>query len=145
MTPNRSPLIPDADDAFGPLGEAECRELLATQSFGRVGMTSGALPIILPVCYVYADDTITFRTGAGPKLRAAAGGDVLAFEVDAFDSDANQGWSVLVLGRATILTTEYEHDGLPTFDLAAADDQRNHYVRLHCEMVTGRRLAPPRA
>ena len=44
-------------------------------------------PIILPVRYVYADDAITFRTGAGTKLRAAESGDVLAFEVDAYDAE----------------------------------------------------------
>ena len=57
----------------------------------------------------------------------------------------NEGWSVLVARASDVLTTEHEHDGLPTLDLADSDDPRNHYVRLHCEMVTGRRLAIPRA
>jgi nitroimidazol reductase NimA-like FMN-containing flavoprotein (pyridoxamine 5'-phosphate oxidase superfamily) len=129
-------------DMFDSLTEAECRSLLATRTFGRVGVTSGGLPVILPVRYLYADDAITFRTGGGTKLRAAESGDVLAFEVDAYDTQTSEGWSVLVLGRATVLTTEHEHDDLPTLDAARAEDWRNHYVRLHCELLTGRRLAP---
>ena len=129
-------------DVLDALNEAECRALLATATFGRVGVTSGGLPVIFPVRYVFAGETITFRTAGGTKLRAAANGDVLAFEVDHFDPDTNVGWSVLVLGRAVVLTTEHEHDGLPSLDNAEAGEPCNHYVRLHCELVTGRRLAP---
>ena len=128
------------------LSEIECRQLLGTHTIGRVGVTSGGLPQILPVCYLYDDGVIVFRTGAGTKLRAAANGDVLAFEVDHFDPASGQGWSVLVLGRASILTTEHEHDGLPTLDGPTISGERNHYVRLHCELVTGRVIeTAPRA
>jgi hypothetical protein len=95
------------------------------------------LPLIVPVHYVYDDGAIVFRTGAGSKLRAAVNGDVLAFEIDAYDAASGCGWSVLVLGRATVLTTEHGNVGLPTPDQSAAGE-RNHYVRLFCELVTGR-------
>lgn len=124
--------------AVGPLSESECRRLLGTHTLGRVGVTSGGLPHIVPVCYLYDDGAITFRTGAGTKLRAAANGDVLAFEVDQFDPISGRGWSVLVLGRASILTTEHEHEGLPCLDGPTSSGERNHYVRLQCELVTGR-------
>jgi len=130
-------LVPDERDA---LSEAQCRDLLSTRIFGRVAITSGALPCILPVCYVYDRDAIVFRTGAGTKLRAAANGDVLAFEVDDYNCDTGRGWSVLVFGRASVLTTEHEHDGLPTVDGYRFEGERNHYVRLHCELVSGRRI-----
>lgn len=124
-------------NVIDPLTDAECRRLLGNHTLGRVGITSGGLPLILPVHYLYDDGVIIFRTGAGTKLRAAANGDVLAFEVDAYDGESGQGWSVMVLGRATVVTTEHEHEGLPTFD-PSTDGDRNHYVRLFCEMVTGR-------
>ncbi len=129
-------------DVLDSLTDQECRTLLATRTFGRVGVTSGGLPAILPVRYLYTEGAITFRTGGGTKLRAAANGDVLAFQVDAYDTETSEGWSVLALGRATVLTTEHEHDGLPTLDPERAEDRRNHYVRLHCELLTGKRLAP---
>ena len=125
-------------DSVDPLPEAECRRLLGTHTIGRVGITSGGLPLILPVRYIYDDGVIVFRTGGGTKLRAAANGDVLAFEVDAYDTALGRGWSVMVLGRASVLTTEHEHDGLPSLDGPAANGERNHYIRLFCELVTGR-------
>jgi uncharacterized protein len=131
-------------DVFDCLTETECRTLLATRTFGRVGVTSGGLPVIFPVRYTYVDGAITFRTGSGTKLRAAESGDVLAFEVDAYDTETSQGWSVLALGRATVLTTQHEHEDLPTLDAPSAENPRSHYVRLHCELLTGRKMAPAR-
>jgi hypothetical protein len=142
MTDARTLLAPG--DVFDSLTEEQCRTLLATRTFGRVGVTSGGLPVIFPVRYLFAENAITFRTGGGTKLRAAESGDVLAFEVDAYDHETSEGWSVLVLGRATVLTTEHEDDDLPTLDATRAGERRNHYVRLHCELLTGRRLVPAR-
>ena len=138
---NTRGLLQDAG-VYDSLTQAECRTLLATRTFGRVGVTSGGLPVILPVRYLYSDHVITFRSEPGTKLRAARNGDVLAFEVDAFDEAVGDGWSVLVLGRATVLTTEFEcgFDALPTFDYAPRPEPGNNYVRLRCELVTGRRL-----
>ena len=140
-----------AHDAFetpepgrAALSETECRELLASRTLGRVGLTSGALPVILPVEYVYDAGAIVFRTEHDTKLRAAVHGDVLAFEVDAFDPESGEGWSVHVLGRATVLTADHEVSPLPTLDPERSDDPRRHYVRLHCEIVTGNRLASSR-
>jgi nitroimidazol reductase NimA-like FMN-containing flavoprotein (pyridoxamine 5'-phosphate oxidase superfamily) len=126
--------------AIDALSEIECRRWLGTHTIGRVGVTSGGLPHILPVCYLYDDGCVVFRTGAGTKLRAAASGDVLAFEVDHFDAILGRGWSVMALGRASIVTTEHEHDGLPTLDGPLSSGERNHYVRLRCELITGRMI-----
>jgi nitroimidazol reductase NimA-like FMN-containing flavoprotein (pyridoxamine 5'-phosphate oxidase superfamily) len=129
--------FPPIGDVIEPLAEAECRRLLGLHTLGRVGITSGGLPLIVPVHYVYDDGVIGFRTGVGSKLRAAVNGDVLAFEVDAYDAVSGRGWSVMVLGRATVHATEHGNVGLSTPDQAAAGE-RNHYVRLFCELVTGR-------
>ena len=114
--------LPPPAEVIDPLSPAECHRLLGTHTLGRVGITSGGLPVILPVHYVYHDGVIVFRTGTGTKLRAAVNGDVLAFEVDAYDAQSGRGWSVMVLGRATVLPT----------------DDAVHYVHLFCEVVTGR-------
>ena len=127
-------------DVMDPLSEAECRRLLGSHVLGRVGITTGGLPLILPVHYVYDDGVIVFRTGAGTKLRRTETGDVLAFEVDAYDAQSGRGWTVMVLGRATVVTTQHEHAGLPSIDDGADGDDRNHYVRLFCELVTGRTI-----
>jgi nitroimidazol reductase NimA-like FMN-containing flavoprotein (pyridoxamine 5'-phosphate oxidase superfamily) len=134
--PESHALSPIAD-VIDPLPDSVCRRLLACNTLGRVGITSGGLPLILPVHYVYDDGVIVFRTGAGTKLRAAANGDVLAFEVDAYEETLGRGWSVMVLGRATVLSTEHGPAALSTRGLTSAGE-RNHYVRLSCELVTGR-------
>ena len=126
-----------AEDAA--LTERECHMLLGTRTLGRVAFTSGALPVIAPVEYVYDDGVITFRTESALKLGVATQGDVLAFEIDAFDSELGAGWTVLVLGRATVLSADAAI--VPTLDEAKPDTTRYHYVRLHCELVSGRRLA----
>ena len=131
---------PVESELVDSLTEAECRHLLRSRTFGRIGVTSGGLPVILPVRYYYEGDAITFRTGEGTKLRAARNGDVLAFQVDAYDTETCEGWSVLVLGRASVLTTEHDDAGVPTLDASSGKRMLNHYVRLGCELVTGRVL-----
>jgi uncharacterized protein len=111
------------------LPEAECRALLAANTLGRIGMTSGGLPVILPVRYRSIDGMITFQTGTGTTRRSAESGDVLAFEIDGYDSRANEGWSVLVQGRASVSRADGD------------DSQVHEYsVRLREELISGRRV-----
>jgi hypothetical protein len=117
MTGNRGDLADNIEN--GALTEVECRALLATRTLGRVGTTRRGLPVITAVRYSYRDDAIIFRTGSG----SVADGDVLAFEVGAHDPDTHVGFSVLVVGRATV----------------SSDD----VVELRCELVSGERFPAP--
>ncbi len=121
--------FPTRIDAGEALDEGECRDLLATRAFGVVGTTRGALPLIVPVSYVYRGDEITFRVRPGSLLAATETGDVLAFETDVYDNGAGVGWSVLVVGRASVAADEMSTSG-----------PDGTMVRLSCELVTGRRL-----
>lgn len=49
----------------------ECLRLLTTVSLGRIGVTSDALPTVLPVNFLFDGDRILLRTGIGSKLEAA--------------------------------------------------------------------------
>jgi len=124
----------------------ECRQLLATRTRGRVGLTSRALPVIVPVEYRYCDDTIVVHSDRDDGLRAAAAGDVLAFEIDAFDQESGCGWSVLVLGRATEVRVD---DGVRLLHLVTPGSASStgdfatrggRQVRMRCELVSGHRL-----
>jgi nitroimidazol reductase NimA-like FMN-containing flavoprotein (pyridoxamine 5'-phosphate oxidase superfamily) len=129
------------DDGLELLTEAECRSLLASGSIGRVGVTVGALPVILPVNYAYVDGAIVFRTAEGTKLRAAVDRAVIAFEVDEYDEALQHGWSVLAVGQASEVADEAELATFRALGLAPwADGTRTHYVRLVPEMLTGRRI-----
>ena len=85
--------------------------------------------MIMPVAYEYQDGVITFGIHHDPTLHNAAHGHVLALEVDAYDADSGCGWSVHVLGRATV---------------TSAEKVPGHSVRLRCEIVDGRFLADSR-
>lgn len=132
-----------------PLTLAECRELLGEQHFGRLAFVDsvGVLPMIIPVNYVFAHDTVVFRTEAGSKLRAAARSAPIAFEVDRVDADGRGAWSVVVRGRAQEITdpvklAEYRDAPL----VAWAPGAKPHYVSINASQVTGRRItteSPP--
>jgi nitroimidazol reductase NimA-like FMN-containing flavoprotein (pyridoxamine 5'-phosphate oxidase superfamily) len=124
------------------LTREDCDHLLTQQSFGRVGLSIAALPVVLPVNYGVLDGDVVFRTVEGTKLAGAAAGAVVAFEVDDIDREGH-GWSVLVVGRAAVIV-----DGV---DRARADavipatwlpTEPSHIVRVRSELVSGRRLVP---
>src|SRR5215204_6365214 len=81
------------------LAPDECLRLLATATLGRIGVTSGALPTVLPINFRFDGRRILFRTGVGTKLDAATHNAVVAFEVDEIDPLAHTGWSVGAGGR----------------------------------------------
>jgi nitroimidazol reductase NimA-like FMN-containing flavoprotein (pyridoxamine 5'-phosphate oxidase superfamily) len=138
MTANEPAMV---DEGLELLTEDECARLLATARVGRVGVTVGGLPVILPVNYAYRNGDVLFRTGDGTKFRAASDGAVIAFEVDAYDEAAQQGWSVLAVGRAHVVTdpTEIAHvDGSVRSPWAGS--ARDYLVRLRPEVITGRRI-----
>jgi len=126
------------DEGLELLDEAECARLLEAGQVGRVGVTIAGLPVILPVNYVYVDGDVVFRTGSGSKLRAASSRAVIAFEIDAYDPDTREGWSVLAIGRASLVEDPSEQ---ATYHVAPwATGDRDAWVRMRPEMVSGRRL-----
>ena len=130
-------------DGLETLSEHECRHLLARREVGRLAVTVAALPAIFPVNYALLDDDIVFLTGEGTKLRAAAGGAVVAFQVDEIDPATRTGWSVLVVGMAGELTDPADLDRVATLGLQPwAPGRRHHVVRLRTELVSGRRIVP---
>lgn len=123
------------------LDREECLALLGAGVLGRVGLSMGALPTILPVNYRVVDGFVVFRTGIGSKLDAATRGAVIAFEVDGYDVDSRTGWSVVVTGIA--------HD-TPSAPWAApilaaavprwAPESATRVLHLSTEIISGRRI-----
>jgi nitroimidazol reductase NimA-like FMN-containing flavoprotein (pyridoxamine 5'-phosphate oxidase superfamily) len=82
-----------------------------------------------------------FRTAEGTKLSAAVLGQAVAFEVDGYDADAGEAWSVVVKGRAKeleLLQDLFEAMDLPLFPWHASAKPR--FVRIEPTEVTGRRF-----
>jgi nitroimidazol reductase NimA-like FMN-containing flavoprotein (pyridoxamine 5'-phosphate oxidase superfamily) len=84
---------------------------------------------------------VLLRTSADSDLARSVDGGVVAFEADEFDADAESGWSVVVTGRAAVVTDPAEHERLlQTGPRSWVTAQDAVFVRISCEMVTGRRI-----
>lgn len=124
------------------LSPEECGRLLAQRSVGRVGISVGALPVVLPVNYAMLDGDVVVRTGEGTKLDAALAGSVVAFEVDHVDPLYHEGWSVLVQGRAAVMTDPVDVERARHLPLRPwAPGSRDRYIRIPAEILSGRRIA----
>lgn len=127
------------------LGHEECLRLLGTATIGRIGLSSGALPTVLPVNFRLVGDRILFRTSRGSKLDAAARNAVVAFEVDDFDLFDRSGWSVVVVGVARELSDAEVDDIDPGERVRLArwaTGAEDRMVAISCQLVSGRRIVP---
>jgi nitroimidazol reductase NimA-like FMN-containing flavoprotein (pyridoxamine 5'-phosphate oxidase superfamily) len=125
------------------LERGECLRMLATVPVGRIGVSIGALPVILPVNFALVGPSIVFRTVPGTKLDAAAHHAVVAFEVDGWAPDGSSGWSVLVQGFCSEVTDAAERVALDAHPLRAwpfDDGVAGRYVRIEISFVSGRRF-----
>lgn len=129
------------DHSARDLDRDECLDLLGTASVGRVSVSVGALPAVLPVNFCLSGDAVIFRTAAGTKLSAACTHAVVAFEADDIDPIYHAGWSVLVRGIAEEVTDPEQLGHLRRLPLApwAAGD-KDHFVRIPTEVVSGRQI-----
>jgi uncharacterized protein len=128
------------------LGRDECVRLLHRATLGRIGLTVGALPAVLPVNFCLDGDRIVIRTAAGTKLDAATRNAVVAFEVDDFDPMDHSGWSVAVTGVAREVTDDEELQQLRSAPVKRwAPDGEERFVSISTEVISGRRIVPPRA
>ncbi|MDG5806068.1 DUF1918 domain-containing protein [Streptomyces ossamyceticus] len=121
----------------------ECRALLSTHGVGRVAVSSERGPAVVPVNYEVVGDTIAFRT-APESVPAAAVGSEVAFEVDHVDEAMSQGWSVLAVGTARVVTEPDEVRGLVegAHSTPWAGGVREMWVAIRPTRVTGRRIVP---
>lgn len=123
------------------LTRAQCDELLATKSVGRLAyMARANVPDIVPVNYLMDGAAVLVRSAAGPKLQAAERREVVAFEVDEIDEDRHTGWSVVVIGLASRVPAQGNaHPGAPR-PTPWPSGPRWHTIRIEPRRVDGRRL-----
>jgi transcriptional regulator with XRE-family HTH domain len=130
-----------AHAALETLTVGQCHAYLAPGGIGRFLYIADRGPVAVPVNYAMLGDDVVFRTDDRTATAGAISQPRVSFDVDHIDDALSEGWSVLVSGRAGILT-------LPD-DLRAAADlgidpwpggERETYVRLTAEEITGRRI-----
>jgi len=118
-----------------------CWELLSTESVGRLAVSIANQPDIFPINFVVDRESVVFRTAEGTKLAAAVLGTAVAFEIDGYDADAGDAWSVVVKGRAEEIETMddlWHALSLPLFPWHASPKHR--FVRVVPDLTTGRRF-----
>jgi hypothetical protein len=127
------------------LEEDECWRLLGSQQVGRLAVTAAGEQEIFPVNHVVQGRSLMFRTAEGTKLAAVVVSPMVAFEVDGYDPEANEAWSVVVKGQAERLERFgdiYTAEELPLFPWHTAP--KPFFVRISPQSVTGRRFTAER-
>lgn len=123
------------------LDPSECWALMRATEVGRLGVVIAGRPDIFPVNFVVDHASVVLRTAEGTKLAGAVLGRAVAFEVDGYDGDAGEAWSVVVKGHAGEIATMhgvFEALELPLFPWHAAPKHR--FVRILPDEITGRRF-----
>lgn len=122
----------------------ECLELLATQKIGRLAVPDHGHypPHIVPVNFALDDDRIVLRSNAGLKFKLSIlAAHSVSFEVDSIDPSGRMAWSVVVQGRAELLTWEQvKGRGYASALEPWAPGQRSQWIRIVPYTITGRRL-----
>ena len=121
------------------LSEDESWSLLSSMALGRLVTSLGGQPEIFPVNFVTQRPTVLFRTAEGTKLFSAVTNGRDAFEAD--DHNVAEGWSVIVKGRAKVLSTSAEIDEAERAQLLPwIATLKLRYVRVIASEITGRRF-----
>jgi len=118
----------------------ECLARLQTHQLGRLAVSEGALPLILPVNYAMDSANVVFRTRQGGLLDRTCRNTIVAFEIDDFDSSTETGWSVVVVGTATVL---YASEWLRAVELglsSAGATDGSLFVKIVPGIITGRAI-----
>ena len=119
----------------------ECLQLLKSSIIGRVGITINALPVILPVNYLYIKGRILFRTDPGTKLDAALMHCVVAFEVDGIDYEKEEGWSVLAIGHAEVVEdASLEREAIDRGMRPWSGGMKSHTISITPKLLSGRKI-----
>lgn len=120
--------------------------MLKGERVGRVALTARALPIVTPVNFSLLGDDIVWRCAQGTKLNDASAGFVVAFEVDHYELDNQQGWSVMVQGLAHVVTDDDELARAMELPLEpwSLEGMADRYVCLVPNIVTGTRIGHSR-
>ena len=122
--------------------EAECLELLGSNTLGRIAFVAEGRQEIFPVTYSLKAGTVVFRTAPGTKL-AHAPGTESAFEIDEYDPETGVGWSVVVHGTAYDVTDsgdDFSWSARGAHVTPLAPGTKVHHLAIKTSAISGRRF-----
>lgn len=132
----------DSTGTFIHLSQHECRELLETQTVGRLAFVDASGQKLVPVNFVVHAGDIVFRTMADTVTAALADGHAdVAFGVDHVDGTFQQGWNVTVTGSTSAVDDPETAAALAGHRPRPwAPGERDLLVRLSPRTIEGRRV-----
>jgi Predicted flavin-nucleotide-binding protein len=119
----------------------QCWALLSSVEVGRLAVAAAGDVDIFPLNFAVDNGTIMIRTAEGTKLVELVLAGRVAFEVDGYDPDHGQAWSVVVKGAVELLDRFddiYRAQDLPLFPWNASPKER--FVRIIPAKLSGRRF-----
>jgi uncharacterized protein len=127
------------------LSRAECLDLLAAHSFGRLAVNGGPddPPVVRPVNYRFdgRSKSVVFRTARGSTFHALVRSAAAAFEIDDTDESSGTGWSVIVRGVTDEVTNPADIKRLEGLGLQPwAPGDKPHWMHIRAWTVSGRRI-----
>jgi nitroimidazol reductase NimA-like FMN-containing flavoprotein (pyridoxamine 5'-phosphate oxidase superfamily) len=129
------------------LDETECRRLISPGGIGRIAYNGRHDITVFPVNYRVADGAIVFRTaedsltGADLRTGIVDADYKVAFEIDHFDEETREGWSVLIQGPAHHLDSDTEQAAARAAEVRSwASGEKDHFIRITPARITGRRI-----
>ncbi len=117
------PAAEDPAMAMEVLNPSQCWAFLRSAEVGRMAVVVDGEPEIFPLNYIVDHGSLVFRSAPGTKLAALDTASLVAFEVDGYEPEAGQAWSVVVKGRAESIARPYaalEAGELPLFPWQAS-------------------------
>lgn len=134
-------MVADPRNGMEILDADDCWQLLSSQVVGRVGVAVAGEVDIFPINYLVHDGQIVFKSAAGSKLAAMAANARVTFEIDGYEPDSGQAWSVVVKGLAYELqkfSDIYAAEELPLFPWNASP--KDFFVTIRPREIAGRRF-----
>lgn len=95
--------VTDVWTGFEAMTAEQCRRLLASTHIGRIALTVGALPVVLPVQYSVDGGRLLVRTPGHHDIGRGVDGQVVGFEADQLDLDHGVGWCVSITGTVHVV------------------------------------------
>lgn len=147
MSAQSDPGRPTTDVMLDQLDEDECLRLISPGGIGRIAFTGQYDLTVLPVNYKMHDGMVLFRMSqqslTAEDLRTGFPGSEyrIAFEVDEFDHETREGWSVLLQGPAHHLDDDAERaEALAVGVDPWPGGERDHFISVKPMRVSGRRI-----
>jgi hypothetical protein len=124
------------------LAAPECLRLLALVAkedhIGRLAVTEGPSPLVVPLNFTYHDKGVFLRIGPG-RLLELASGSMVSYEVDRVELDQGHAWSILIRGLASVVQSD-TRPGAADLPQPLVPNSGDVILVIRPDVVTGRRF-----